>query len=149
MPEANCGFEGGPHSGKLLSYHGPTIWVSIGLDPQWTKEMNAAPKPAVTHVEALVDTGAQESCIDRLLAAQIGLPVIDRRVVCGVGSMEVDVYLGQIHVQALKFTIYGKFSGVPLEEHGHRQRVLIGRTFLEYCSLDYNGRTGKVTIEVA
>jgi hypothetical protein len=77
------------------------------------------------------------------------LPVIDRRLVCGVGSVEVDVFLAQIHVQALKFTIYGKFAGVPLEENGHRQRVLIGRSFLEHCKLMYNGKSGAVTIELA
>jgi predicted aspartyl protease len=111
--------------------------------------MNAAPRPGISDVEALIDTGAEESCIDNLLAAGLNLPVIDRRVVCGVGSMEVDVYLAQVHVPALKFTIEGRFSGVPLEENGHHQRVLLGRTFLRYCELKYDGNSGNVTIRLA
>jgi predicted aspartyl protease len=129
-------------------YQGATLWVSLGFDPAWRKATNAPPKAGITHVEALIDTGAEECCIDNLLAAQLGLIPIDRRMVCGVGSMEVDVYLGQIHVQALKFTISGRFAGVPLEENGHRQRVLIGRTFLRYCKLVYDGTSGDVTIQL-
>lgn len=61
--------------------------------------------------------------------------------------MEVDVFLGQIHVERLRYTISGQFAGVPLKEHGHRQQVLLGRTFLQNFKLLYDGRSAEVTIE--
>ena len=99
-------------------------------------------------LEALVDTGAQDSCIDRLLAAQLSLPVVDRQAVCGVhGLREVDVYLAQIYIPALKFTEYGKFAGVELKEGGHRQHILLGRTFLSHFILEYDGKNGTFSLK--
>jgi hypothetical protein len=46
------------------------------------------------------------------------------------------------------YTIRGHFAAVPLKEHGHRQRVLLGRAFLRACRLVYDGRSGKVTVEL-
>jgi len=103
----------------------------------------------MTNVVALVDTGAQDSCIDRALATRLKLPAVDRQVVCGVGRLEVDVFMAQIHIEKLKYTIYGRFAGVPLEENGHRQLVLIGRSFLRDCKLIYDGKSGDVTIQLA
>jgi hypothetical protein len=149
MRVVNCGYEGSPEAHNHLIYYGATLKVNLGLDSTWHRGLNAPPKLGIYDVEALIDTGAEESCIDSALASALKLPVIDRRVVCGVGSMEVDVFIGHIHVPALKFTIEGRFSGVPLDEHGHRQKVLLGRTFLRYCTLAYNGNSAKVTVQLA
>jgi hypothetical protein len=79
-----------------------------------------------------------------LLAAQLSLPVVDRELVCGVhGQREVDVFLAQVYVPALKFTEYGKFAGVELKEGGHRQHILLGRTFLSHFALVYDGKNRK------
>jgi hypothetical protein len=53
----------------------------------------------MTGERALVDTGATESCIDSMLATQLGLPVADKRMVAGIhGSQEVSFHLAQIHI---------------------------------------------------
>jgi hypothetical protein len=61
---ANCGYDDTPQGRKLLEYHGPNIEVQVGLDPTWTKDQARAPRPDKTNLQALIDTGAQESCID-------------------------------------------------------------------------------------
>jgi predicted aspartyl protease len=94
---------------------------------------------------ALVDTGAQECFIDRDLASALTLPIVDRQEIAGsTGRDEVEVYLAQIHVKDLYFTIRGRFCGCIIEEDTYK--VLIGRSFLEHFSLWYRGRTGRVTL---
>lgn len=138
---------GFPSNPGLLVYHGPTLAVAVGFDKTWRASDHSPPNARAFELEALVDTGAQESCIDRLLAAQLNLPIVDRESICGVhGEREVDVYLAQIYVPAINFTEYGKFAGVELKEGGHRQHILLGRTFLSHFSLVYDGKTGKVSL---
>jgi hypothetical protein len=149
MRTVDCGWDGAPKSHEVLVYFGPVLKVSVGFDPKWKNALNAPPKLALTDIDALIDTGSEESCIDALLAVQLELPLVDRQMVCGVGSMEVDVRAAHVFVPALKYTIGGKFAAVPLKEHGHRQSVLLGRTFLRDCKLVYDGRSGRVTIQLA
>jgi len=148
MRVVDCGYDGAPKPHEFLVYYGPVLKVSLGFDPNWNPGLNAPPKLSLADIEALIDTGSEESCIDALLAAQLELPIIDRRVVCGIGSMEVNVHAGQVFVPALKYTIRGHFAAVPLKEHGHRQRVLLGRTFLRACRFVYDGKSGKVTVQL-
>ncbi len=94
-----------------------------------------------------MDTGAGISCIDNILASQLKLPIGDRRPISGAhGKAEVNMYLAQVHVPSLSFTIYGMFAGVDLQAGGQMHMALIGRTFLSAFTLIYEGRTGTVTI---
>ena len=132
----------------LLVYHGPTLKVEVGFDKTWKAKDSGRPHARGFDLEALVDTGAQDNCIDRLLAVQLGLPTVDRQAVCGVhGLRDVDVFLAQIYVPKLDHTEYGKFAGVELKEGGHRQHVLLGRTFLSHFAFAYNGRQGTFSLE--
>lgn len=144
----NCGFVDAPQARALLAYYGPTTLVNVGLDPTWAKDQPRAPKPDRTRIPALIDTGAQETCIDSALAVELGLPVINKRAVCGVGQMEVDVYLAQIHIERLRYTITGGFAGIPLIANGVREPVCLGRSFLRDCVLTYDGKTGDVNLDV-
>jgi hypothetical protein len=127
-----CGFNDSPQAkgSDLLVSFGPTLLVDIGFDPNWKPNENPNPIAGITGERALVDTGATESCIDSLPAAQLGLPIADRRHVSGVhGSNEVNVHLAQIHIPSLNFTIYGLFAGVHLIAGGqwhkaaHRKNI--------------------------
>jgi hypothetical protein len=126
------------------------LLVDIGFDPDFKMEdgpLAARPKPGVTAIRALVDTGAAESCIDSALAAELNLPIVDRRTVAGVhGSQEVNMHLAQVRVPALNMTIYGAFAGVHLAAGGQFHQALIGRTFLINFTMIYEGTTGTVTI---
>lgn len=150
MAETKCGFNsvpGGASGALLLAIYGPTLVVNVGFDLKWTPDPKTPPIPGLAGIHALVDTGASESCIDNLLAAQLNLPVVDRRSIAGSsGKHTVSVYLAQIHVPALSFTIYGQFAGVDLKAGGQVHNALIGRTFLQNFTMVYEGRTGNVTI---
>ena len=150
MPTTRCGFDstlgGAPGAQKLTSY-GPTLSVNIGFDPNYRPPSSTPPRPGITGVAALVDTGAGESCIDSILAAQLNLPIVDRRQIAGVhGAEKVNMHLAQIHVPSLNFTIYGAFAGVHLKTGGQIHQALIGRTFLQNFTMVYEGLTGTVTI---
>jgi predicted aspartyl protease len=150
MALAECGFDDSPESSgaELLAMFGPTLLVDVGFDPRYRPVEGAkAPRPALKGVQALVDTGATESHIDDQLATQLRLPIADRRPIGGaVGVHDADVYLAQIFIPHLEFTIYGQFAGVKLADSGFLQRALIGRTFLRGYTMVYTGTTGKVTL---
>jgi len=150
MVQTKCGFEtnaNGVSGQDLLATYGPTLIVDIGFDPAFVPASGTKPVAGITGVHGLVDTGATESCIDNLLAAQLKLPIVDRRQISGsAGSHTVNVYLAQVHVPSLKFTIYGAFAGVDLQAGGQSHIALIGRTFLRKFTMVYEGRTGTVTI---
>ena len=147
MPTANCGYPDPQIGSGLLVQLGPTLWVNIGFDPAYRPDSNAPPAPGIANVEALVDTGADESCIDSLLAAQLRLPIIDQKLVRGVhGIKTVNMHVAQVHVPALKFTQYGQFAAVDLAGGGLRLHALIGRTLLRHFRMVYDGPTGVVTI---
>jgi predicted aspartyl protease len=98
-------------------------------------------------VRALVDTGAGESCIDSALAAQLNLPIVDRRLISGAGGThEVNMHLAQVAVPSLGVTIYGAFAGVHLAAGGQTHFALIGRTFLQNFTMLYEGKTGTVVL---
>lgn len=143
---ADCGYAGSSQGRKLLEYHGPRIGVSIGLDPTWTKDQSRAPQADKNNLAALIDTGAQYTCIDSAVATEIHLPVIDKQRVGGVGLLVVDVYNGQIHIGLLRYTIHGPIAGIPGLEDRIHVPVVLGRAFLRDFLLTYNGRTGDAQI---
>lgn len=149
MRSTKCGFQEGPGlppaSDRLVTW-GPTLVVDIGFDPHW-QASTTAPVPGITGLLALVDTGATESCIDNLLAAQLNLPLVDRRSVSGVhGAGEVNVYLAQVRIPTLNYVIYGAFAGVELRAGGQLHSALVGRTFLKNFRMLYEGPTGNVDL---
>lgn len=101
MPIADCGFSGR----SLLVRFGPTLSVQVGFDPGFRPERGRPPTLSPDVFPALVDTGAEECCIDNDLAAELDLPIVDRREIAGAhGSAFVNMYVGQVHVPSLRFT---------------------------------------------
>src|SRR5690349_5586819 len=139
MASIECGYLG-VDATTNLSLLGPIIPVDIGFDAAWDQNYARSerlPIPGKTNVPALIDTGAQECFIDSDLAFALTLPIVDRQEIGGsAGRREVDVYLAQIHVRDLGFTIRGRFCGCIVEEDDYK--ALIGRSFLEHFSLLYN-----------
>ncbi len=81
------------------------------------------------------------------MAAELNLPIVNRRPISGAhGSHPTNIYLAQIHVPSLKFTIHGEFAGVDLAAGGQVHKVLIGRTFLRHFTMVYEGANGAVTL---
>ena len=150
MARTRCGFDDTPQAPgrELLVVWGPTIGVDIGFDPNYNPQNPIGiPVPGIRGVQALVDTGATESCIDSMLAAQLSLPIVDRRQVGGIGGAQVvNIHLAQVHVPSMGQTVYGAFAAVHLVAGGQAHQALIGRTFLQHFTMIYEGRTGTVTI---
>lgn len=151
MPNVGCGFAdipGGASGSNLLTSYGPTLPVDVGFDANFVAGQGLTPVAGLKGIDALVDTGASESCIDSLLAAQLNLPIVDRRPISGaLGGGEANMHLAQIYIPGLGRTIYGVFAGMHLQAGGQMHKALIGRTFLQHCKMSYEGETGKVTIE--
>ncbi|MGA2967511.1 MAG: hypothetical protein ABSD64_14985 [Terriglobales bacterium] len=153
MVQTKCGFDnlpGGQPAHELLVSLGPTLIVDIGFDPSFDPAqlpLGKLPAPGIKGLHGLVDTGATESCIDNLLATQLNLPIVDRRMIAGIaGQHQANVYLAQVHVPLLTYVIWGAFAGVDLKAGGQMHSALIGRTFLRGFTMTYEGRTGTVTI---
>jgi hypothetical protein len=153
MVKAACGFgDGVDRTGRgLLVQFGPTLIVDIGFDADHLPESGSMPDLAANlaakGVHALVDTGANASCIDAGLAMQLNLPIIDRRRVGGVGGVhDVNMYLGHVLIPSLGRYISGAFAGVDLVAGGQPHVALIGRTFLQDFVMYYDGRSGLVYI---
>ena len=62
------------------------------------------------------------------------------------GEILVTIYLAQIFIPSIGKTIYGDFAGVHLKAGGQIHQALLGRTFLQFCTLTYHENTGTVTI---
>lgn len=141
----------------MLTRKGPTLTVEVGFDPgffhQDPVQVQAAiaaahaAAPSTSLQEALVDTGAFDSCIDEDLAQQLQLPLIDQQDGSGIGGRErFNVYLGYIRIASLGQIQYGRFMGVKLSAGGQPHRVLLGRTVLQQMVLIYDGTSGAVKI---
>ena len=149
MPTTKCGFNDHPSglSGQdALIRWGPTLHVQIGFDPGYRRSDTLPDLPSETY-HALVDTGALESCIDSQLAAALCLPIVGRQRISGaLGADEVNLHLAQIYVPSLSFVQYGLFAAVHLLAGGQKHVALIGRTFLRYFNMTYEGQTGTVIL---
>lgn len=138
---------GNPSDPRFLVQVGPRLPVKIGLDLDAIQKSQHDPVLPDQDWWALVDTGAMECCIDSEVAATLGLPVVDRRKISGaLGSGEVNVHIAQIAFPSLAFTVSGLFAGVHLIQGGQPFAALIGRTFLCYFKMTYDGPTGSVIV---
>ena len=130
-----------------LIQYGPTINVQIGYDPDYRPTPGQRAQLPPELLPALVDTGAQESALDAELANSLNLPVQKRHQIAGAGGLfETTIYLAQIYIPELDFTIEEPFDSANLTSSGQPYSALIGRTFLRHFNMAYEGRTGSVII---
>ena len=142
MNEAPCGYDHAPSGSTLLVRHGPSLKVDLGFDPDFVTGFGDFPKPGMKGLDALIDTGAHDTYIDRSLVAELGLPLIDQDIVgTATGTERVNIHLAQIHVIALGSLILGRIAAVGLRENGFEFDVLLGRTFLQNYVFTYDGPT--------
>ena len=147
MLRVTCGSEGANQAPALLIYYGVEVTVNVGLDEHWRRTSTQPPKLPISPLKALVDTGARQCYIDLALAERLSLPLVDRRPGTSViGSTMVDYFLAQIYVPSLRFAISGPFGALPLIASGLKFDALLGRSFLQYVRLEYDGVTGTCEI---
>ncbi len=143
MARTNAGYN---NPFNLIRY-GPAIDVLIGFDPDYEPSPGRRAQLPPEPLPALVDTGAQETALDAELARSLNLPILERRLIAGAGGLfESTIYLAQIYIPELDFTIVGPFDSANLVASGQPYYALIGRTFLRHFNMAYEGRTGSVII---
>jgi predicted aspartyl protease len=139
------GAQGVPQSGSVLV---PVQASSIDTT-QAAGSVTSIPQPSLKIVEALIDTGAFDSCIDEALAQELNLPLIDQADCSGVGGAhKLNVYLGHIRIIGLNCVQFGRFIGAKLTDGGQPHHALLGRSVLQSMILVYDGRTGNVSLAV-
>jgi predicted aspartyl protease len=101
------------------------------------------PRPGI----ALIDTGASSTCIDDGLAQALKLPVIDVVTMTSASHVATpqNVYPVLIEVVGPNLRVnVPRAMGANLAAQG--LVALIGRDFLQHCTLFYNGITGEITL---
>ncbi len=62
------------------------------------------------------------------------------------GLSLANVYLAQLYIPEMEFTVYGTFLGVQLLAARQPHLALLGRDFLANFTMTYEGRTGIVVL---
>ena len=133
-----------------LATIGPVIQIVVLQTPKVTEvlmQKGIALSPP-QQGNALIDTGASNTCIDIAIAQALGLPVIDVTKIASAShsSTECNIY-------PVRFVVPGVFTmnldieraiGVNLQSQGII--ALIGRDVLKNCTLYYNGPMGQITL---
>ncbi len=127
-------------SRESLLKQGPILEVIIGYKIEQVDPSNA--------LYALIDTGADDPVIGKQFASSLGLPIIRECEVTGAtGKEEATIYLGQIYVPSLEVGMYQEMIALDLQIAQSRDyQALLGRTFLQYFKMEYDGMTGTVTL---
>lgn len=150
MPLVEADFRGSerwpsPESVSHLLSFGPTLWVEVR--PLVALALPDRSSALSQPLPALIDTGAQESCIDIQLADRFRLPQVDIMKMAGIsGEGDHPVFAAQVIIAQLGMSQYGRFAGVDLTGGGQLHSVLLGRTFLQNAVMIYDGHHAQVTI---
>lgn len=128
--------ESGEAAGELLRIHGPSLPVII-RNP-------GGPAPGFAPFlerDALIDTGASDICISRAIARELQLAPVDSTMMGVVGgSVEATIYAGELEIPELRFRrTLQMYSPKTIAPHSH---VLLGRSFLRFFVITYDGPSG-------
>lgn len=149
MPTANAGFGdlNGLSGRELLAREGPVLHVHVGYDRAYRDGQPGRPNIPAIPLLALVDTGAENSCVDSRLAQRLGLPVAESQMIASPhGVASVKVHEAQIYIPDLDFVMSGHFAAAHLAAGGQRYSALLGRDFLSNFTMVYEGGTGLAII---
>ncbi len=95
----------------------------------------------------LIDTGASQTCIDDAAAQTMGLPVIGKSKMASASQSASDCNIYPVHIEFVGGQIaldVLQAPGATLTAHGIL--ALIGRDFLQHCTMFYNGMMGQITL---
>jgi predicted aspartyl protease len=135
----------------ILLQTGPCVQVVVGLAQSLAEQLvqqgHAVPQPVAG--VALVDTGASTTCIDEALAQRLGLPAIDvvQMTSASHAGTQANVYPIQMEIVGSPIIVnVPRAIGANLAPQGIV--ALIGRDYLQHCTLFYNGLTGEITLSI-
>ena len=134
-----------------LHQRGPVGQALIGIGQVFADQLRqqGTQLPAPVSGNALIDTGASSTCIDETIASRMGLPVIDVVSMASASHSATRQNVYPIHMQIVGSPITVE---VPHAIGAHLQAqgiiALIGRDYLQHCTLHYNGVTGEITLAI-
>lgn len=131
-----------------LLQQGPVVPVVLSVAETIADQLmqQGSPVPAPVPGQALIDTGASVTCIDDATAQRLQLPVIDvvNMTSASHSSTQQNIYPVLIEVAGGLRINVPRAMGANLAPQG--LVALIGRDFLQHCTLFYNGVTGLITL---
>ncbi len=134
----------------VMMQRGPCVQTTIGLADVIAQQILQQGKPLPTPISgfALIDTGASSTCIDDAIAQQLGLPVIDvvQMTSASHANTQQNVYPAKITLMNGINIDVPRAIGAALQ--AQNIIALIGRDFLQHCTLFYNGVTGEITLSL-
>jgi hypothetical protein len=147
IPDANGNQVDAPPS-VALAMHGPRVQITLGLAQVMIEQLaqQGQPTPVPISGWALIDSGASHTCIDDAAARTLGLPAIDRVRMASASHdrHEASRYPANITLPATGVALDTIAIGAALQVQGIL--ALIGRDFLQHCTLFYNGIYGQITL---
>lgn len=133
----------------VLTQQGPCFQVALSLPPSVAEPLIqqgvTLPEP-ITGL-ALIDTGANSTCVDINAAQQLQLPVVDTAMMTSASHAAVQQNIYPLRMEIVGAGIgieTGRAMGAMLEPSGFI--ALIGRDMLQQCTLYYNGLMGQITL---
>lgn len=127
---------------------GPVVQIVLSVAQAIADQLmqQGLPVPVPVPGLALIDTGASATCIDDALAQQLQLPVIDvvNMTSASHASTQQNIYPVLIEVMGGIRINVPRAMGANLAPQN--LAALIGRDFLQHCTLFYNGPAGAITL---
>ena len=116
--------------------------VRIGADPNWSHGSGALPELSPQIYKALIDTGAEGTIIDELVAADVGATASHTVTVSsfqgpphGSGGATIQLLLPGANV-----VFSGGAALLPLRSEGAMFDLILGRSFLAHCRFVVDGK---------
>lgn len=136
---------------SVLSQRGPLVQVVLSIGKLFSEQLaqQSLELPTPVSGNGLIDTGASTTCIDDSIAQQMGLPPIDVVMMASAShsSTRQNVYPVQMEIVGSPVRVeIPKAIGASLTGQGII--ALIGRDYLQHCTLHYNGLTGAITLSI-
>ncbi len=128
---------------------GPCVPIAVGLPDAWLRTLRIQGKtpPATLFGEALIDTGASLSAIDRTLVDQLQLPARGSENVASVSGVVTGItYPAQIAFPGTGLQSFTRGDFVALDILRLGVIAIIGRAVLANWQLNYDGPAGAFTI---
>ena len=156
MPTLNFPAEATGHDSKsvpapaALVQSGPLLPATLTIldSERQMLALRGEPVPTAINGFALIDTGADKTCVDRATADRAGLPVVGKATMHSASHAdhEVPVYNGKLSIPGIDDIELEYAMGANLESQN--LIALIGRDFLQAAVLVYNGTAGTVSLSI-
>ncbi len=141
MQVVDCGTPNEPHR---LRQEGPALLVEV-RHPRSIRD----PDPETLTFLGLIDTGSSHCCVDRTIVQSLGLQYAGQAAFGGVeGNFTAGRYVAHLRFPQLNATYQMTVAAMQAMVDGIGRPVLLGRDFLQFCRLVYNGPTRDVTLKV-